>query len=141
MNNISNITIKTYNGSRNPSAVYVLSRGNNSGKLLDAPCPNCYEITAPSVDIKHIRAAVHILFCSGLLRQYLHGSVIEFVRLEQYRKVFAELWNKISPEVMEQTAKMLAGIDTCQADTIKKLKMLKEMRYIIARTATKQKAL
>jgi hypothetical protein len=137
MNNISNITIKTYNGSRNPSAVYGLSRGINSGKPLDEPCPNCYEITATATDIRHIRAAANILFCSGQLRPYLHGSVIEFVRLEQYRKLFAELWSNISPEVMEQTSRMLAGIEACQAETLKRLKKLKELRFAIARTATK----
>lgn len=137
MKDFQNITIRTYNGIPKPNAVYVLSRGSNSGKLLKEPCPNCYEITSETNRVGELSAAVHILFCSGRLRPYLHGSVIEFVRLEHYRKLFLELWSNISPEVMEQTSRMLAGIEACQAETLKRLKKLKELRFAIARTATK----
>lgn len=137
MKDFQNITIRTYNGIPKPNAVYVLSRGCNSGKLLKEPCPNCYEITSETNRVEELSAAVHILFCSGRLRPYLHGSVIEFVRLEHYRKLFLELWNNIDPTVMEKTATVLKGIEICQAETLKKLKQLKEMRFYVAKCAIK----
>ncbi|MCQ2959634.1 MAG: hypothetical protein MJ198_05525 [Bacteroidales bacterium] len=137
MKDFQNIKIRTYNGIPKPNAVYVLSRGSNSGKLQKAPCPNCYEIISETNRVGELSAAVHILFCSGRLRPYLHGSVIEFVRLEHYRKLFLELWNNIDPTVMEKTATVLKGIEICQVETLKKLKQLKEMRFYVAKCAIK----
>lgn len=134
---LNDINIKTYNGTPSGTAVYVLSRGTNSGKVLDAPCPNCYEITAAAEVLPKIRAVAQILFCSGHLRQYLHGSVIEFVRIEHYRLQFYRFWNNISPDVLEKTAEALNALDLCQVATLKKLKLIKEMRLNVARTVLK----
>lgn len=69
-------------------AVYVLSRGLNSGKVQKEPSANSYAIYAPSELLPLVKAAANILFQSKRLRPYLHGSVIEFVKVGVYRHLF-----------------------------------------------------
>lgn len=105
------IKIKTHNGKENTSAVYVLSRGQNSGKPLNKPCPNCYEIQAPTDSIAKIRAVAHILYVSGKLRPFMRGSVIEFVTIGSYRKAFLQQWHSLDSETISKTAQVLQQLE------------------------------
>lgn len=126
------IQIKIYNGTESHSAVYVLGRGQNSGKPLDKPCPNCYKIQAPTDCIAKVRAVAHILFVSGKLRPFMRGSVFEFITVGSYRKAFLQLWHSLDSEKIFQTAQMLQHLEQ-QADNLKKqIRLVNQLRQNIA---------
>jgi hypothetical protein len=70
---------------------YVLSKGLNSGKPLEKPCPNCFVITVKNDEEKEFL----FWLCWGLWQSkkfhHLHtGSVIPFVRLHEFKPFIKE---------------------------------------------------
>ena len=129
----SHIQVKTYQGCQNPDAVYVLSRGLNSGKPLETPCPNCYQILSP--DPQQAKAVARILFESGSLRPYLHGSVIEFVRIDVYRSQFTKLWETLDAERISVVTAKLDALDQYLVNLSAQLKKAKQLRHHLAISA------
>lgn len=129
----SHIQVKTYQGTQQPNAIYVLSRGLNSGKPLDAPCPNCFQILTP--DPRQAKAVARILFESGNLRQHLHGSVIEFVRIDVYRSQFTQLWETLDAERISAVTAKLDAIDNYLANLASQLQKVKQLRHHLAISA------
>lgn len=126
------VKISVFNGNSIENAVYVLSRGKNTGKVLSQPCPNCYAISVPKASTSEVKAVANILFVSGKLKPFFHGSVIEFVTIENYRKMFLQLWRILLPEKVEQTARQLSAIDLYQVKIQKQLKTISQLRIAIA---------
>ena len=129
----SHIQVKTYQGCQNPDAVYVLSRGLNSGKPLETPCPNCYQIVSPNP--RQAKAVARILFESGSLRPFLHGSVIEFVSIDVYRSQFINLWESLNIEKVSDTLNKLDAIDQYLSNLTMQLKKIKQLRHYVAISA------
>ena len=129
----SHIQVKTYQGTQQPNAIYVLSRGLNSGKPLDAPCPNCFQILTP--DPRQAKAVARILFESGNLRQHLHGSVIEFVRIDVYRSQFTKLWESLDFERITDVSAKLDAIDKYLSNLTDQFKKIKQLRHYLAISA------
>lgn len=70
---------------------YVLSKGLNSGKPLEKPCPNCFVITVKNDEEKEFL----FWLCWGLWQSkkfhQLHtGSVIPFIRLHEFKSFIKE---------------------------------------------------
>ena len=129
----SHIQVKTYQGTHQPNAIYVLSRGLNSGKPLESPCPNCYQILSP--DPRQAKAVARILFESGSLRPYLHGSVIEFVRIDVYRSQFTKLWETLDAERISVVTAKLDALDQYLVNLSAQLKKAKQLRHNLAISA------
>lgn len=70
----SEIKINVFNGNTIENAVYVLSRGKNTGKVLSQPCPNCYAISVPKTSASEVKAVANILFVSGKLKPFSRFS-------------------------------------------------------------------
>lgn len=134
----SKIKIQVFNPAQEKlPAVYVLSRGLNSGKVQNQPSANSYAIYAPSELLPLVKAAANILFQSRRLQPYLHGSVIEFVKVDVYRHLFFELWLSLSPEVIEKTAKQLSALELYQSKVQEQLVKIRQLRTAIAFAALK----
>lgn len=83
---------------------FVLSRGKNTGKVLSQSCPNCWVITAQDdLTVDRLKGIVTALHITHAMRHMLIGSVIEFVRISDFRKLlktytdvikFDEKWDK-----------------------------------------------
>jgi len=83
---------------------FVLSRGKNTGKVLSKACPNCWVIYAPDeLTVDRLKGIVTALHLSHAIRHMLIGSVIEYVRIGDFRKTlkaytdvlsFDEKWDK-----------------------------------------------
>lgn len=70
---------------------FVLSKGLNSGKPLNTPCPNCFVISTKTEEEKEFL----YWLCWGLwqskkFHQLLTGSVIPFVRLFEFKAFLKE---------------------------------------------------
>lgn len=84
-----NYLIKTHK----PGTVYtghhtfVLNRGKNTGKLLAYPCPNCWVIQADTEStINRLEVIIDALHVTKRFRPSLIGSVIEYIRIGDFRK-------------------------------------------------------
>jgi hypothetical protein len=83
---------------------FVLSRGKNTGKVLTRSCPNCWVISAQDdITVDRLKGIVTALHITHAMRYMLIGSVIEYVRITDFRKLlktytdvikFDEKWDK-----------------------------------------------
>jgi hypothetical protein len=70
---------------------FILNKGNNSGKPLKEPCPNCFVITVKTEEeAENLYWIALSLWKSKLWHQYLVGSVIPFIRLKEFKNTFRD---------------------------------------------------
>jgi hypothetical protein len=88
-----NYQVKSYNSKTVDFAnsFFVLSKGLNSGKPLKNPCPNCFVITTKNDQEKDFL----FWLCWGLWQSknfhyFLTGSVIPFIRIDEFKKFIHE---------------------------------------------------
>ncbi len=134
-----NFNIKKYTG-KIPEAkagefiFYVQSVGNNAGRPLREPIPNSWEFrTFRSVDWEILT----IVFISRILENFIIGSVIPFIRLEDYKKIIFPILENAVHENGEINKKYLQirQIER-QIETRQKVnELLKEMKTVTARQA------
>ena len=91
---------------------FILNKGNNSGKPLVTPCPNCFTIQFNSTEDKEL--VYWLLFClwqSNAFYQYLRGSVIPFIILRDVKSCLNENLNRAD----NNPAKFQKMVDSFQA--------------------------
>lgn len=134
-----NFSIKKYNGKSIEAKAgefifYVQSVGNNAGRPLREPIPNSWEFrTFRSVDWEILT----IVFISRILENFIIGSVIPFIRLEDYKKIIFPILENAVHENGEINKKYLQirQIER-QIETRQKVnELLKEMKTVTARQA------
>ena len=70
---------------------YALSKGLNSGKPLDTPCPNCFVISCRNAGERdYFRSLLFGLWKAKAFHPFLVGSVIPFIRIGDFRNVVSE---------------------------------------------------
>ncbi len=87
------LKIQTHNpkNSKSEFEFYALSKGLNSGKPLDIPCPNCFVISCHNEKEKDLyRNLLFGLWKAKFFHQYLVGSVIPFIRISDFKKLVFE---------------------------------------------------
>lgn len=87
------IKIFTYNPKNQKSdfEFYALSKGLNSGKPLDVPCPNCFVISCRNAEEKDIYSSLLFgLWKSEAFHQFFVGSVIPFIRIADFKNFVFE---------------------------------------------------
>ena len=66
---------------------FILNKGNHSGKPMNDPCPNCVVCVCSSEEEKEMLYWLVMGLCQGrVFEQYLCGSVIPFVRINDVKK-------------------------------------------------------
>ncbi|CAN5350146.1 hypothetical protein BH09BAC2_BH09BAC2_15630 [soil metagenome] len=69
---------------------YVLSKGLNSGKPLENPCPNSFVCICKNQDEKEFYFSLLFgLWKAKHFHQLLTGSVIPFIRIDEFKKEMA----------------------------------------------------
>lgn len=89
----ASFSVKTYaSGTQiTQSSILILSKGNNAGKILDKPCPNCLLITTHNPDdFPRLHLSIKRLFLTGAFERILVGSVIPFLRVSEVRALIQE---------------------------------------------------
>ena len=114
-------------------SLFILSRGNNSGKVLAQSCPNCFRITASPKDIPLIKAAAIIIFEGKTVRRRLIGSVINFIRIGDYKELLDMSLEKIqSSSNLDIIIARFNKTDELVEITQKKVKLLKQYKVAVA---------
>lgn len=100
--------ITTYSNrkSYNDCCIYVLSVGDNSGKVLSAACPNCFVIQCANLTERILyKNLVDMLFIGKAFDPYLCGSVYNFLRISDFKKIIRENERLIIKSSFNQAAK------------------------------------
>ena len=118
-------SLKSYNQKkeiRNPH-FFILNKGNNSGKPLAFPCPNCFVIIAENQEqADQLRTLCYALWRCRAFEQHLHGSVIPFITIRSFRSILA-----FHIPIIEQYAADFAK-------TVQALKLLEEREQNLKKT-------
>lgn len=71
--------------------VFALSHGNNAGKPLREPCPNCFVIRAKDTAEKELLfSLLTALWLGRCFTVHIGGSVIPFLKIRDFQQVLNE---------------------------------------------------
>ncbi len=102
---------------------FILNKGNNSGKPLLSPCPNCFVIiTENQEQADRLRTLCYALWRCRAFEPHLHVSVIPFITIRTFRSVLA-----FHIQIIEQHAADFA-------QTVQALKLLEEREQNLTKT-------
>lgn len=75
---------------------FILSKGNNSGKPLDKPCPNCFVCLCKDEEEKQRLYWLFYGLWQGMyFNPFITGSVIPFIRLDDLKQIIKTALAKI----------------------------------------------
>lgn len=135
---MTNFKVRTYNSEKATpeNAIFILSRGHNAGKPLFEPGPNCFILYCNDQEEReNLYWTFFTLWKNGFFHPYLCGSVIEMLRLFEFKKI---LQNFIIPSLakMQENAKILSDIKAVyqlEQKFTEQLKQLNELRSVLVR--------
>ena len=131
-----NFRLKSYNQKEeisNPH-FFILNKGNNSGKPLVSPCPNCFTIQFTSTEDKE--QAYWLIFClwqSKTFYQYLRGSVIPFIILRDLKNCIQSALDKSdrNPEQFQKTILALRSLEEMEKKFKQNLKLVQDAKRML----------
>lgn len=75
---------------------FVLSKGNNAGRPMDKPCPNCFVVITKCPQEKQLLYWLCFgLWQCGYFQPHLCGSVIPFLRLTELKSIIRDTRAKV----------------------------------------------
>jgi len=93
---------------------FILNKGNNSGKPLSGPCPNCFVIQFQNeIEKEQVYWLMYSLWQSNAFYPFLRGSVIPFVVLSDVKSCLLDALVKVeaSPAQFEKAVVVLQGLE------------------------------
>lgn len=90
--------IKTHKMNRtyHENHFFILSKGNNAGRPMDRPCPNCFAVITKCPNEKQLLYWLCFgLWQCGYFQPYLTGSVIPFIRLPELKSLIRDIRSKV----------------------------------------------
>ena len=83
---------RTYHGNH----FFILSKGNNAGRPMDRPCPNCFVVISECPEEKQLLYWLCFgLWQCGYFQPHLCGSVIPFLRLPELKSIIRDTLAKV----------------------------------------------
>ena len=113
---------------------FILNKGNNSGKPLTAPCPNCFVIQCNNEDEKEqVYWLLFGLWRSKAFRQFLRGSVIPFVNLKDVKDCIRAGYQKATetPEQFKKSVATLRSLEQMEAQYKQNLQLIAEAKQMV----------
>lgn len=113
---------------------FILNKGNNSGKPLVSPCPNCFVIQFSNEDEKE--QVYWLLFClwqSNGFYQYLRGSVIPFIVLRDIKSCIQDGLDKSykCPERFQKLVSTFQSMNQIENQLKQNLKAIEKARKLL----------
>ena len=116
---MSSFSIKTHRPgvSYNMPHLFILNKGNNSGKPLLVACPNCFVIQFQCEDeMEQIYWLLYSLWQAKAFYQYLRGSVIPFIVLNDLKSCLRDGLKKVdeNPAQFEKAVAALRNLEAIE---------------------------
>jgi hypothetical protein len=113
---------------------FILNKGNNSGKPLVAPCPNCFIIQCKSeVEKEQIYWLSYSLWQSKAFYPFLRGSVIPFIVLRDVKSILLDGLNKAdeNPVQFEKAVAALRSLEEMENKFRQNLKLVQDAKRML----------
>jgi hypothetical protein len=113
---------------------FILNKGNNSGKPLLAPCPNCFVIQFQCEEEKEkIYWLSYSLWQSKAFYPLLRGSVIPFVVLRDLKSCLSDGLNKANanPVQFEKAVSTLRSLEALEKNYKQNLLLISNARRML----------
>lgn len=129
-------SLKSYNQKeeiRKPH-FFILNKGNNSGKPLLSPCPNCFVIQFQSeTEKEQLYWLMYSLWQSKAFYPYLRGSVISFVILRDIKECIADGFEKMetNPEQFQKVVETLRSLEEMEKKFRQNLKLVQDAKQML----------
>lgn len=130
---MSNFKLITYRSEAvyNTPHFFVLNRGNNSGKPLKKPCPNCFVLICNTESEKeHLYWVVYAMHQGRHFYPSLVGSVIPFIRKKDLFNLINDAYLRTIPksEELEKTVSSLLQLEQQEVHYLKLQKMIRLLK-------------
>ena len=130
-----NIKICTNNQKSSPHQFFILSKGNNAGRPMTEPCANCFVVTCENENkCQMLYWLCYSLWQSGTFRQYLVGSVIEFLHVNETRRLLYQAYHsaQVNPEAYTTFSQMLQRLLNYELTLTDQLEKVRKLKSSIA---------
>lgn len=134
-------SIKTYAPARadrhgGQRRFYILSKGNYAGRPSKTPYANSFEVTAETKeDAEALYWVAYALWQSSELKPFIIGSVIPFIRLYEYRKLFEKAAKHI--EEAQKIAPTMGQLEQVIENAYKQIKNSEDLKALLSRKVLK----
>ena len=130
---MSTFEIKTHKLGRtyNTSHFFILSKGLNSGKPLNKPCPNCFVITTQTQEENQTLFYLCLSLKIGrYFEYYLKGSVIPFITINDCFNVLKKAYsdNKTNSEELQKHITVINQIQKREENLKQCLEQVKQLK-------------
>jgi hypothetical protein len=113
---------------------FILNKGNNSGKPLSAPCPNCFVIQFQNkTEKEQVYWLMYSLWQSNAFYPYLRGSVIPFVVLRDVKSCLSAALNKLdeNPAQFEKAVVALQSLEAMEKQNKQNLLLISQAKRML----------
>ena len=111
--------------------IFVLCKGLNSGKPLNAPCPNSFVVACKSQADKDFYSTLLFgLWQIKYFQTFLTGSVIPFLRISDFKQVVKEQVSRVSikPKDFIQDVEKVKLIEAKQKKIAEQMALLNDLK-------------
>jgi len=113
---------------------FILNKGNNSGKPLSIPCPNCFVILFQCEEEKEqIYWLLYSLWQSKAFYPLLRGSVIPFLVLRDVKSCLLDGLNKVdeNPIQFKKAVVALRSLEDMEKKFRQNLKLVQDTKRML----------
>jgi len=113
---------------------FILNKGNHSGKPMNDPCPNCFVCICSSEEEKEMLYWLVMGLCQGrVFEQYLCGSVIPFVRINDVKKTLNWLSFNHTAKLVQYKKKVIAiqKVQQAKNSILQQLQSLQSLQKVL----------
>jgi hypothetical protein len=113
---------------------FILNKGNHSGKPMNDPCQNCFVCICSSEEEKEMLYWLVMGLCQGrMFEQYLCGSVIPFVRINDVKKALNWLSINHTAKLVQYKKKVIAiqKVQQAKNSILQQLQSLQSLQKVL----------
>jgi hypothetical protein len=128
--------LKTHRPGRTYSEAhfFILNKGLNSGKPLGNPCPNCFVLKTKKENLDNIKSICWILFETNKYKPLLRGSVIDFVVINEVKKLISYQYLKTDSEHLKAVTRKWKAAKKLELKFEQQLKLIKDYQKALLKT-------
>ena len=117
---------------------FILSKGNNAGRPMTKPCPNCFVFLCNDMaQREQFYWLCYGIWQAGYFRPHINGSVIPFIHIGDLRMVIKSHWANIyaTPDQFLKSISALSQLNALHENLLKQVESVKQLKYALAKKA------
>ncbi len=114
--------------------VFILSKGNNAGKPMWQPCPNCFVLAAKTEEEQQQNYwLLYGLWQGQFFNPFITGSVIPFIRIDDVKQVLELAQEKVlaNLSLFDLSLSMLQALEQHAANIHQQIKLIKQAKKVL----------